>query len=78
MGHLALYLCSPGLMFARLTCAAGLSWGLMERDLGGTEKLLTSVWVALPPPFLLMLLLALGWQLLPSSLLGPPDGRRKD
>lgn len=41
-------------------------------------EMVASVWVALPPPFLLFLLLALAWQLLLSSLLSPPDGRRED
>lgn len=51
----------------------------MERDLGGTEERCSrlSGWHC-RCPFLLILLLALGWQLLLRSLPGPPDGRRKD
>lgn len=41
-------------------------------------EMLMSVWVAPPLAFPLILLLALGWQLLLSSLPGPPDGRRED
>lgn len=68
VSHLALYLCVlPAACSPDFLAAAALSWGLMERDWGGTEENAHVCLVALPLPFLLIFLLALGWQLLLSS-----------
>jgi hypothetical protein len=91
--HRQYLICDGLMRLVTLLCTAVFSWrcacqtyflllprhqGLMERVLGGTEERC----LCLPGwchhcPFLLILLLALGWQLLLYSLSGPPDGKEE-
>lgn len=64
---------------ARLACCWCLVVGADGEGSGRNRgEMHTSVWVAQLPSLLLILLSPLGWQLLPSSLPGPPDGGRSD